>query len=139
MLKPYEAVIAAKTAHISEHEAGAIEATGHKVIEVETADGRLTPQDIKQVVDGHIDEHMVMPRVVFISQSTERGTIYSKDELKAIIDTAHELGLYVYVDGARLAIAMTAPGNDLELHDLALLGVDMFYIGGTKNGAVLGE
>lgn len=139
MLKPYEAVITAKTAHISEHEAGAIEATGHKVIEVETDNGKLTPQDIKKVVDSHIDEHMVMPRVVFISQSTELGTIYSKDELKAIIATAHGLGLYVYVDGARLAIAMTSPSNDLELQDLASLGVDMFYIGGTKNGAVLGE
>lgn len=139
MLKPFEAVIASKTAHISEHEAGAIEASGHKVIEVPSTNGKITPQDIRKIVDSHIDEHMVVPRVVFISQSTELGTIYSKAELKAIIDTAHDIGLYVYIDGARLAVAMTSPHNDLKLQDIAGLGVDMFYVGGTKNGAVLGE
>ncbi len=139
MLKPYEAVISVKSSHVSMHEAGAIEATGHKVITVDGVGGKITPEEIRAVVLEHADEHMVSPKVVFISQATELGTIYSKSELKKITETAHKLGLFVYMDGARLASAMTAQANDLSLADLAKMGVDIFYIGGTKNGALCGE
>lgn len=139
MLKPYEAVIAVHSSHISIHEAGAIEATGHKIISVDGVAGKITPEEIKSVVSAHGDEHMVSPKVVFISQATELGTIYSKSELKKIAATAHKLGLYVYLDGARLASALNAQDKDLSPADLTKIGIDMFYIGGTKNGALCGE
>ena len=125
-LRPYEAVIAPCTAHISLHEAGAIEATGHKVCAVETPDGKLTAEMVAAVADGHTDEFMVRPRMVYVSDSTE---------LRRCCD---ERGLYLFLDGARLGSALTAPGNDLTLPDLAAL-TDAFYIGGTKNGALFGE
>jgi threonine aldolase len=138
ILKPYESVIAAGTAHISVHEAGAIEATGHKINTIKTEGGKITSGDIKIVLDAHTDEHMVKPKVVFISQSTEVGTLYSKLELKDISNFCRENNLYLYLDGARLGSAIASSGNDLELSDIASL-VDIFYIGGTKNGALLGE
>jgi threonine aldolase len=138
LLKPYEAVIAAQTAHISVHEAGAIEATGHKIITIETADGKLVPEKIQRVVAEHTDEHMVKARVVFISHSTEVGTIYQREELEPIAQTCRENGLYLYLDGARLGSGLTSPKADLTLADLARL-TDVFYIGGTKNGALFGE
>ena len=137
-LRPYEAVIAPYTAHISLHEAGAIEATGHKVCAVETPDGKLTAEMVASVADGHTDEFMVRPRMVYISDSTELGTIYTKAELTALRRCCDERGLYLFLDGARLGSALTAPGNDLTLPDLAAL-TDAFYIGGTKNGALFGE
>ena len=137
-LRPYEAVIAPYTAHISLHEAGAIEATGHKVCAVETPDGKLTPEMVAAVVDGHTDEFMVRPRMVYISDTTELGTIYTKAELTALRRCCDERDLYLFLDGARLGSALTAPGNDLTLPDLAAL-TDAFYIGGTKNGALFGE
>lgn len=138
ILKPYESVIAATTAHITVHEAGAIEATGHKINTVFTEDGKLTVEKIKEVLEFHTDEHMAKPRVVFISNSTELGTIYTKDDLQKLSDFCIENDLYLYLDGARLGSALMVNGSDLTLPDVANL-VDIFYIGGTKNGALLGE
>lgn len=137
-LRSYEAVIGVKTAHINVHETGAIEATGHKVIAMEGADGKITPQAIRGAVAYHEDEHMVKPKMVYISDSTEIGTIYHKAELEEISSCCKALGLYLYLDGARLGSALTAEGNDLTLEDIAAL-TDAFYIGGTKNGALFGE
>lgn len=137
-LRPHEAVIAADTGHILVHETGAIEATGHKVISVPVPEGKLTAEKVQETLDLHTDEHMVKPRLVYISNSTEIGTIYSKQELTALSDCCRAKGLFLYVDGARLGSALCAKGNDLRLADMAQL-VDAFYIGGTKNGALLGE
>lgn len=137
-LRTHEAVIGVKTAHINVHETGAIETTGHKVVVVEGVDGKVTPQDIRAAVDYHSDEHMVKPKMVYISDSTEIGTIYYKKEMEAISACCKELGLYLYLDGARLGSALTAEGNDLTIEDIAAL-TDAFYIGGTKNGALFGE
>ena len=138
ILRPYESVIAAGTAHIHVHETGAVEATGHKINLVAGHDGKLLPEHVRDVVAQHADEHMVAPRVVFISQSTEAGTLYRKAELEALSRTCRELGLYLYLDGARLGCALASDTSDLTLPELATL-VDMFYLGGTKNGALLGE
>jgi threonine aldolase len=138
MLKPYESIIAATTAHICVHETGAIEATGHKIHTVPGNDGKLDPEQIRLVVSQHVDEHMTVPRVAFISQATEAGTLYSKAELTALSSTCRELGIYLYMDGARLASALASDASDLSLTDVSAL-VDMFYLGGTKNGALLGE
>ncbi len=138
LLKSYEAVIAPRTAHINVHEAGAVEATGHKILTVATADGKLTPELVQQIVDEHTDEHMVKPRVVSIANSTEVGTVYRRAELAALARCCRANGLYLYLDGARLGAALTSEEADLTLPELADL-VDVFYIGGTKNGALLGE
>jgi threonine aldolase len=138
LLRPYEAVIAAQTAHIAVHEAGAVESTGHKLLAVVSADGKLTPAQVQAVVDQHTDEHMVKPRVVFISNSTEVGTAYTRRELTSLAQCCRDNRLYLYLDGARLGSALTSDGADLTLTDLSSL-VDVYYIGGTKNGALLGE
>lgn len=137
-LRPHEAAIAASTGHIAVHETGAIEATGHKVITVDAMDGKLTPSHVKSVLDSHSDEHMVKPKLVYISNSTEIGTIYKKSELSALSQFCKENSLILYLDGARLGSALCSNGSDVELSDLPDL-VDAFYIGGTKNGALLGE
>lgn len=135
----YEAVISAETGHINVHETGAIEYAGHKVLTVKTGvDGKLTPELIAPVVEFHTDEFMVKPKLVYVSQSTERGAIYSKAELTAISEYCREKGLYLFLDGARLGSALMAKENDLTLADIASL-VDAFYIGGTKNGLLFGE
>ncbi len=138
MLKPYEAVIAAETAHINIHEAGAIEATGHKILAVPTPDGKISIREIDALLRTHASEHMVKPAAVFISHATELGTIYTLQELEAISSFCRERGLYLYLDGARIGHALAAEGADVTLPDVARL-VDMFYIGGTKNGAWCGE
>jgi threonine aldolase len=138
MLRPHEGVVAAQTAHINVNETGAVEATGHKVITLPSADGKVTAAMIDEACALHTDEHTVKPRVVFLSQATERGTVYSVDELHALVDHAHRVGLLVYLDGARLAMAVAAWSPSM-LHDLAALGVDVLYIGGTKNGGLFGE
>lgn len=136
---PYEAAISADTGHINVHETGAIEYTGHKVIEVPTeADGKLTPELIAPVLAEHQSEHMLVPKLVYISQTTELGTLYSKAELTALSKFCRENGLYLYADGARLGSALMAEENDVSLADLAAL-TDAFCIGGTKNGLLLGE
>ena len=137
-LRPHEAAVAASTGHILVHETGAVEATGHKVISVEVPDGKLTPKHIREAVESHTDEHMVKPRLVYLSNSTEIGTIYTKSELEKIRQLCLEKKLYLYVDGARLGSALCAAGDALKLSDLPGLA-DAFYIGGTKNGALIGE
>ncbi|MFT8310749.1 MAG: aminotransferase class I/II-fold pyridoxal phosphate-dependent enzyme [Sporolactobacillus sp.] len=138
-LRPYEAAVAAVTGHINVHETGAIEATGHKVLAVPCAkDGKLTPEGIQSMLDAHPDEHMVKPKLVYISDTTENGAVYTKSELEAIHAFCKSRKLLLYLDGARLGSALTSKANDLELSDLPQL-VDAFYVGGTKNGALLGE
>lgn len=138
LLQPYEAVISAHTGHVNVHETGAIEATGHKVCTAYAPDGKLTPELVESVVKAHSSEHMVHPRLVYISDTTEVGTIYTKSELQALRRCCDEHGLFLFLDGARLGSALTSPENDLTLSDLAEL-TDAFYIGGTKNGAFFGE
>jgi threonine aldolase len=135
-LRPHEAVVAAETAHICVHETGAIEATGHKILTVPAPDGKARPEDIRKVLDLHADEHMVKPRLVKISNSTEIGSVYSLDELESLSRFCRERNLLLYADGARLASALVA--SDVTLSDMRRL-TDAFYIGGTKNGALLGE
>ena len=137
-LASYEAVIAAHTGHVNVHETGAIEATGHKVCVAYAPDGKLTPALVESIVNGHSSEHMVYPKMVYISDSTEIGTLYTKAELTALRECCDKHGLLLFLDGARLGSALTSPENDLTLPDLAAL-TDLFYIGGTKNGALFGE
>lgn len=138
VLRPHEAVIAAASGHIAVHETGAIEATGHKVITVGVgADGKLTPAAVQAACAAHTDEHMVKPRMAYISQTTENGCVYSVAELRAMRACCDELGLYLHIDGARLGAALAAD-SALSLAVMAEVA-DVFYIGGTKNGALLGE
>ena len=137
-LLPHEAVVAAGSGHVSMHETGAIEATGHKVCTLPGKAGKICPEGIQEILDAHTDEHMVKPRLVYISQSSELGTVYTKAELIALAGFCHSHGLYLYIDGARLGAALNSPACDLAYQDLASLA-DAFYIGGTKNGAVFGE
>lgn len=136
ILAPYEAVISVDTGHINVHETGAIEGTGHKVLTVEGVNGKITIAGIKKIVKLHRDCHMVYPKLVYFSNSTEIGTTYSKQELEDIYKTCKELGLYVFIDGARLSQALVASG--LSLKDIAN-NSDVFYLGGTKNGLPYGE
>ena len=138
ILRPHEAVIAPGSGHISVHEAGAVEATGHKICTVKSHNGKLNADDIDAVVFEHNDEHMVKPRVVYVSQSTENGTVYTKAELTEISECCHKNGLYLFLDGARLGAAINSPACDLSYCDVARL-TDVFYLGGTKNGALFGE
>lgn len=137
-LRPHEAAVAANTGHIFVHETGAIEATGHKVVTVEVSDGKLNPDHVRSALTAHTDEHMVKPKLVFISNPTEVGSIYNKAELRQLSDFCRENDLLLYVDGARLGSALVADENDLVLSDFGEL-TDAFYIGATKNGALLGE
>lgn len=142
LLRPYEGVLAAKSAHIAVHEAGAIERTGHEVLEIPSTWGKISAADVQSYVETfHADanhEHMVFPGMVYLSQPTEFGTLYSLAELQAMHDVCQTQGLKLYIDGARLAYALAATENDVTLPDLARLA-DVFYIGGTKCGAILGE
>lgn len=137
-LRPHEAVISANTGHVLVHETGSIEATGHKVISVKVEDGKLKPINIKIILEEHTDEHMVKPKLVYISNPTEIGSIYNKQELKDLSECCKINNLILYLDGARLGSALCSKENDIELSDLPKL-TDAFYIGGTKNGALLGE
>lgn len=137
-LRPYQAVISAHTGHINVHETGAIEATGHKVLAIESPDGKLTPALIQKALDAHTDEHMVQPKMAYISNSTEIGTQYTRAELEALHHICKQNRLYLFMDGARMGAALTSPVNDLTLADIANL-TDVFYIGGTKNAALFGE
>jgi len=138
-LRPHEAVISAATGHIFVHEAGAIESSGHKVITVESNDGKVTPAGITKVLEGHqLIPHMVKPKLVYISNSTEIGAAYNKQELTALHECCRKNNLYLYMDGARLGHGIVAEGSNLSLADIAVL-TDAFYIGATKNGGLLGE
>src|SRR5215831_14025970 len=138
LLKPYESVIAAESGHINQHESGAIEATGHKINAVTGQQGKVTPAEIHDIVEMHNFDQMVLPRAVYISHSTELGTVYTSAELTALSEKCKEHGLYLYLDGARLGAALASRACDLDPAALANL-VDVFYIGGTKNGALIGE
>lgn len=136
--RPHWSVISADTGHICVHETGAIEATGHKINHVKTPLGKLTPHDIEDVMVFHENEHYVLPKMIYISNSTETGLIYTKAELEALRDKCDEHELYMYIDGARMAMALAAEANDLTFADFARIA-DAFYIGGTKCGAMFGE
>ncbi len=142
VLRPHQGVISAITGHINVHETGAIEATGHKVLGLQSSDGKLTSAQIEAVIDAHRSdesyEHIVQPKMVYISNPTEIGTIYSKTELSDISRVCRDNGIILYMDGARLGYGLAAPGNDLDLPTIANL-CDVFYIGGTKVGAMFGE
>jgi len=137
-LRPHQAVIAAESGHIAVHETGAIELTGHKVLTAPTTDGKLTAAAVEALLATHDNEHLVQPKLVYVSNTTELGTIYARAELEALSQLCRARGLLLFLDGARLGAALTAEGNDLTLADIAAL-TDAFYIGGTKNGALLGE
>ena len=137
-LKQYEAAIAADTGHIAVHETGAIESCGHKVLTAPSSDGKLTVDKIEKILKVHTDEHMVKPKLVYISNSTEIGTIYKKEELINLYKYCKENDLLFFIDGARIGTAITCEENDLKLSDFVNL-CDAFYIGGTKNGALFGE
>ena len=142
MLRPWQGVVAAHTGHIAVHEAGAVEAGGHKVLTLQGADGKLSAAALEDMLAAwHADDtrdHTVMPGMVYLSQPTEYGTLYSLQELSAIRACCDRYGLSLYADGARLAYALACPENDVSLADLARL-CDAFYIGGTKCGALFGE
>ena len=142
ILKPYQGVICAHTGHINTHETGAVEATGHKVLALPSTDGKITAQQIAKLCSSHWTdpnhEHTVQPGLVYLSQPTELGTLYTKAELKAIHQVCWQRHIPLYIDGARCGYGLAAPGNDVTLPDLAQLA-DVFYIGGTKVGALLGE
>nr|WP_314491127.1 aminotransferase class V-fold PLP-dependent enzyme [uncultured Chryseobacterium sp.] len=139
VLKPYQCVISSSTGHILNNETGAIEATGHKILNIETKDGKLKPSDIQPVLDNHQNiPHQVMPKLVYISNSTELGTIYSRQELTELSEFCRKKNLHLFMDGARLGHALTSEINDVKLEDLSKL-TDIFYLGGTKNGALIGE
>lgn len=140
-LRPHQGIMAAETAHIEAHETGAIEATGHKVITLPTVDGKINAADVRDCVLRHRAdesfEHIVQPAMVYISQPTETGTVYSLSELEEMSRTCRELGVLLFADGARLSCALACEGTP-TLRDLARL-CDVFYIGGTKHGALFGE
>ena len=142
ILKPYQGVLSANTGHINVHETGAIEATGHKVLALVSEDGKVTAEMVQTAYDAHwadeSHEHIVQPGMVYISHPTENGTLYQKDELKALYETCTKLGLPLFLDGARLGYGLASEGTDLTLQDVAAY-TDVFYIGGTKVGALFGE
>lgn len=141
-LRPYQTVISADSGHINVHETGAIEATGHRILTVPEQNGKLTAEQIARCCKDHwLDdnpEFAPQPKLVYISFPTEYGTLYSKEELSAIRRVCDENNLFLFADGARLGYGLEAPGNDVTLADLAAC-CDVFYIGGTKIGALLGE
>jgi threonine aldolase len=139
ILRPYQCAVSASTGHILNNETGAIEATGHKILSIETEDGKLKSSDIQTVLDSHRNvPHQVMPKLVYISNSTELGTVYQRQELEELSDFCRKNNLYLFMDGARLGHAITSEISDLSLEDIAKL-TDVFYLGGTKNGALIGE
>lgn len=142
VLRPHQGVLAAETGHINVHETGAVEATGHKVLTVPSADGKLTAAQVREVYNAHWNdathEHMVQPGMVYISHPTENGTLYSKEELMTLYDTCRELSLPLFLDGARLGYGLMSKAATLTLEDITRL-TDVFYIGGTKVGALFGE
>ena len=143
-LRPHQGVISPVTGHIHVHETGAVEATGHKVLALPCgAEGKLSAGQVAEVCAEHFagsmpPEHMVQPKMVYLSHPTENGALYTKAELMAIRQVCDEYGLYLFVDGARMGYGLAARGTDVALTDLAQL-CDVFYIGGTKCGALFGE
>lgn len=142
LLDHNDGVIAAETAHINVHEAGAIESNGHKILTIPSHEGKLRADDIRKYVDTFYGDdtnvYMVRPAMVYISFPTELGTVYSKSEFESIADVCREYSMPLYIDGARLAYGLAAEGNDVTIKDIARIS-DVFYIGGTKCGALFGE
>lgn len=142
ILRPHQAALCVKEGHINVHETGAIEATGHKVMAIEGIDGKISAEQIRQQHQLHwgdgAHEHMTQPKLVYISNPTELGTIYSKAELEAIRSACDDCNMYLYLDGARLGYGLMSEENDLTMEDIAK-NCDVFYIGGTKVGALFGE
>lgn len=142
LLARHEGVLAAETGHINVHESGAIEATGHKVLTLTSYQGKVNAADVKDyITEFYKDEtyeHMVAPGMLYISFPTEYGTVYSLQELEDISRVCHEAGIPLFIDGARLAYGLAAEGNDVTIKDIARIA-DVFYIGGTKVGALFGE
>ena len=141
-LRSHQGALCPVSGHINVHETGAVEATGHKVLGLPSTDGKITAKQVRDYVLAHRSdpdaEHTVQPKLVYISNPTELGTLYSLEELSSLSETCHELGLYLFLDGARLGYGLAARGNDVTLNDIARL-CDAFYIGGTKMGALFGE
>ena len=142
ILRPYQGVLSAVTGHINAHETGAIEATGHKVLALPSENGKITAAQVQEYYDAHwadaSHEHIVQPGMVYISHPTENGTLYTKEELKSLYETCKKLELPVFLDGARLGYGLMSEGSDLTWEDVAAY-TDVFYIGGTKVGALFGE
>ena len=142
ILAPYEGVVAAQTGHVSIHEAGAIEYTGHKVLQLPEKDGKIDPADLQEYLQNFEadanNDHMVFPGMVYISHPTEYGTLYTKKELEEISEVCHKYELPLFLDGARLGYGLVSPEADVTLEDIARC-TDVFYIGGTKVGALCGE
>lgn len=139
VLKPYEAVLCVDTAHIAQHEAGAIEVSGHKIITVPNANGKITPTQILKVLQAYREDKnsYLIPKLVYISNATELGTVYSRAEFEEISRICRENDLYLMMDGARIGPALLS-GIDYSLNDIAKW-TDIFSVGGTKNGALFGE
>ena len=142
LLRPWQSAIAAETGHINAHETGAVEHTGHKIEALPGRDFKLSAEAVRAKAiawrDNPIREHFTEPKLVYLSQPTEMGTLYSRAELEAMRAACDELGLYLFIDGARLGYALGAPANDASLADIARCA-DVFYLGGTKCGALFGE
>jgi len=142
ILRPYQGVLCADTGHINVHETGAIEATGHKVLSLEGKQGKITAEQIEQACMAHLkdssSEHMVQPGMVYISFPTEVGTLYTKNELREISEVCNKFNIPLFLDGARLGYGLTSVANDVSMEDIAKY-CDIFYIGGTKVGALFGE
>ena len=141
-LRPHQGALCADSGHINVHETGAVEATGHKVLPMPSVEGKINAEQVKKAVllhraDGAF-EHIVQPKLVYISHPTELGTLYTKAELEDLSAVCKELGLYLFLDGARLGYGLMANGTDVTMEDIARL-CDVFYIGGTKVGALFGE
>lgn len=141
-LRPHQGALCAVTGHINTHETGAVEATGHKVLTVPSDDGKITADQVRSYVTAHwadgAHEHLAQPKLVYISNPTELGTLYTRSELEDLSNTCRELGLYLFLDGARLGYGLMAKDNDVSMEDLSAF-CDVFYIGGTKVGALFGE
>lgn len=142
ILRPHQGVISADTGHIACHETGAIEAAGHKVLALRNEDGTITAEQVEACIQAHLDspsaEHEVQPGMVYISFPTESGTLYTKAQLAALSEVCRRYGLPLFMDGARLGYGLTSPANDVTLREIASY-CDIFYIGGTKCGALFGE
>jgi len=141
-LRPFQSVISADSGHICAHETGAVENTGHKIHTLPHTNGKITAAqiaaDVEYYLTSNVKEHITQPKMVYISNPTEYGTIYKKEELAEISAVCRKYGLYLFIDGARMGYGLTSIENDLTLEDLAKL-TDVFYIGGTKCGAMFGE
>ena len=142
LLKPWQGVLCADSGHINVHETGAVEATGHKCLALPSVQGKITAQQVRDAYDAHwadaSHEHIAQPGMVYISNPTEDGTLYTKEELTDLSATCYDCGLCLFVDGARMAYGLASEANDLNLQDYANL-CDVFYLGGTKCGALFGE